>query len=100
MAACLGLFGGPDAFVFAALHGAGKGIFTIAIAKGTLPLALFGTSGYGRRLGWLNAPARILQPAAPLIFGAALSAWGIGALWLTAGIGLMATLALFVIRRS
>ena len=63
-------FGGPAAYVFAVLHGAGNGILTIA--KGTLPLALFGASGYGRRIGWLNAPARILQAAAPLIFGAAL----------------------------
>lgn len=43
--------------------GAGNGILTIA--NGTLPLALFGAAGYGRRIGWLNAPARILQAAAP-----------------------------------
>ncbi len=97
-AACLAIFGGPAAFLFAGLHGAGNGILTIA--KGTLPLALFGASGYGRRLGWLNAPARALQAAAPLIFGAALAAWGLEALWLTAGIGAFATLALFAIRRS
>lgn len=97
-AGCLAVFGGPAAFLFAGLHGAGNGILTIA--KGTLPLALFGASGYGRRLGWLNAPARVLQAAAPLIFGAALSAWGLGALWLTAGIGALATLALFAIRRT
>ena len=97
-AGCLAVFGGPAAFLFAGLHGAGNGILTIA--KGTLPLALFGASGYGRRLGWLNAPARMLQAAAPLIFGAALSAWGLGALWLTAGIGALATLALFAIRRT
>lgn len=63
--------GGPAAFAFAILHGAGNGILTIA--KGTLPLALFGATGYGARLGWLNAPARVLQAAAPLIFGAALA---------------------------
>lgn len=97
-AGCLALFGGPVAFLFAGLRGAGNGILTIA--KGTLPLALFGASGYGRRLGWLNAPARVLQAAAPLIFGAALSDWGLGALWLTAGIGALATLALFAIRRT
>lgn len=97
-AGCLAVFGGPAAFLFAGLHGAGNGVLTIA--KGTLPLALFGASGYGRRLGWLNAPARMLQAAAPLIFGAALSAWGLGALWLTAGIGALATLALFAIRRT
>ena len=66
-------FGGPAAYVFAILHGAGNGILTIA--KGTLPLALFGPAGYGQRIGWLNAPARILQAAAPLVFGAALTFW-------------------------
>ncbi|HSF64194.1 MAG TPA: MFS transporter [Paracoccaceae bacterium] len=90
-------FGGPAAYVFALLHGAGNGIMTIA--KGTLPLALFGVAGYGQRLGWLNAPARILQAAAPLIFGAALTAWGLSAIWLTAGVGLAAAAALFALRR-
>ncbi len=91
-------FGGPAAYAFALLHGAGNGILTIA--KGTLPLALFGTVGYGRRIGWLNAPARILQAAAPLIFGAALTAWGLSAIWLTAGIGLAALAALLALRRG
>lgn len=97
-AVCLLAFGGPAAYVFAVMHGAGNGILTIA--KGTLPLALFGTTGYGARLGWLNAPARILQAAAPLIFGAALANWGLQAIWLTAGIGALATVALFLLRRT
>jgi MFS family permease len=97
-ALCLVVFGGPAAYGFAILHGAGNGILTIA--KGTLPLALFGAAGYGARLGWLNAPARLLQAAAPLIFGAALAAWGLQAIWLTAGIGLLATAALFLLRRT
>ena len=91
-------FGGPAAYVFAILHGAGNGIMTIA--KGTLPLSLFGPAGYGRRLGWLNAPARISQAAAPLIFGAALTAWGVQAIWLTAGLGLLALVALLCLKRS
>ncbi|MFN6925162.1 MAG: MFS transporter [Tabrizicola sp.] len=97
-AAGLVAFGGPAAYAFAVLHGAGNGILTIA--KGTLPLALFGAAGYGARLGWLNAPARVLQAAAPLVFGAALAAWGLQAIWLTAGIGVLATLALLAIRRG
>lgn len=91
-------FGGPAAYVFAILHGAGNGILTIA--KGTLPLALFGPAGYGQRIGWLNAPARILQAAAPLVFGAALTLWGAQAIWLTAGIGLLSLLALALLGRS
>ncbi|MGS4944128.1 MFS transporter [Meridianimarinicoccus sp. RP-17] len=89
--------GGPAAYAFALLHGAGNGILTIA--KGTLPLALFGAAGYGARLGWLGAPARIAQAAAPLAFGAALTAWGVSAIWLTAGIGLAATGALLLLRK-
>lgn len=97
-AVALVTFGGPAAYVFAILHGAGNGILTIA--KGTLPLALFGAAGYGRRIGWLNAPARILQAAAPLIFGAALSSWGVSAIWLTAGMGLAAMIALVLLGRD
>lgn len=90
--------GAPASYAFAFLHGAGNGILTIA--RGTLPLAMFGTAGYGRRIGWLNAPARILQAAAPLVFGAALTAWGVSAIWLTTGFGLAATLALLILRRN
>lgn len=97
-AVCLVAFGGPAAFAFALIHGAGNGILTIA--KGTLPLALFGAAGYGARLGWLNAPARVLQAAAPLIFGAALAAWGLHAIWVTAGVGILAMVALLALKRT
>jgi len=97
-AVALVMIGGPAAYAFALIHGAGNGILTIA--KGTLPLALFGPAGYGRRLGLLNAPARALQAAAPLIFGAALTAWGTDAVWLTAGIGAASLVALLRLKRS
>ena len=97
-AVALVTIGGPAAYAFALLHGAGNGILTIA--KGTLPLALFGAASYGQRIGWLNAPARILQAAAPLVFGVALTAWGVSAVWLTAGIGLAALVALLLLRRT
>jgi MFS family permease len=96
-ALCLVIFGGPAAYAFTLLHGAGNGILTIS--KGTLPLALFGSQGYGTLLGWLNAPARVLQAAAPLVFGAALAAWGVNAIWLTAGMGLISSLVLLNLRR-
>ncbi|WP_191575903.1 MFS transporter [Achromobacter insolitus] len=91
------LTGGPAmAPVFAILHGAGNGILTIA--KGTLPLALFGPQGYGARQGWLMMPARGAQAAAPFLFGLALDSWGANALWLSGGIGLAAFGALVVLR--
>lgn len=83
------LIAGPAlAPAFAILHGAGNGILTIA--KGTLPLALFGTQGYGARQGWLMMPARVAQALAPFLFGLALDAWGANALLLSGAIGLMA----------
>jgi hypothetical protein len=48
------------------MHGIGNGILTIA--KGTLPLAIFGPDGYGLRQGVLMAPARIAQAGAPFLF--------------------------------
>ncbi|CUJ15320.1 MFS transporter [Achromobacter aegrifaciens] len=91
------LGGGPVmAPVFAVLHGAGNGILTIA--KGTLPLVLFGPQGYGARQGWLMMPARVAQALAPFLFGVALDRWGGNALWLSGGIGLGAFAALLLLR--
>jgi MFS family permease len=84
--------GGPAGVAFALLHGAGNGVLTIA--KGTLPLVIFGPDSYGARLGLLMAPARITQAFAPYLFGLALDHLGKGALWLSIGIGLISCLAL------
>lgn len=91
------LAAGPVAApAFTLLHGAGNGILTIA--KGTLPLALFGPQGYGARQGWLMMPARIAQALAPFAFGLALDAWGVRALWLSGAIGVAAWAALLALR--
>jgi hypothetical protein len=91
------LFIGPPAAVgFALLHGAGNGIMTIA--KGTLPLALFGPQGYGARQGWMMMPARVAQAMAPVAFGVAIERLGEDALWLSAGLGLAAFAALMSVR--
>lgn len=86
------VLGPASAWLFAFLHGAGNGILTIA--KGTLPLVVFGAAGYGQRQGWIMAPARVAQAAAPLLFGMAVVRWSSGALWLTAALGLLACLLL------
>jgi hypothetical protein len=70
----------------------------ITIAKGTLPLALFGPGGYGLRSGLLSAPARMLQAAAPFLFGLLLDRVGIGAVGLSAGLCLAAFGSLFLLR--
>jgi predicted MFS family arabinose efflux permease len=95
-AALLVLFGAPAAVAFALLHGAGNGILTIA--KGTLPLALFGPQGYGRRQGVLMVPARLAQALAPWLFGLWLDRWGVAALWASAALGMSALLALLWLR--
>ncbi len=91
------ILGGPAlAAGFAVLHGLGNGLLTIA--KGTLPLALFGPHGYGARQGWLSLPARVAQAAAPVVFGLALDAWGANVLWLSGGLGLLAFGALALLK--
>ncbi len=95
-AALVVLLGVHGIIAFALLHGAGNGMITIV--KGTLPLALFGPQGYGRRSGLLSAPARTLQSAAPFLFGLLLDRVGIGALGLSAGLCLAAFGSLFLLR--
>ena len=90
------MLGAPAVAAFALLHGAGNGILTIA--KGTLPLALFGPAGYGQRQGLLMLPARLGQALSPWLFGLLLSGYGAGALWWSAGLALSALLALLLIR--
>lgn len=90
------LAGPPGAIAFGLLHGAGNGILTIA--KGTLPLVLFGPAGYGHRQGLLMVPARLAQALAPWAFGVALDRWGAGALWLSAGVGAAALVALLALK--
>jgi predicted MFS family arabinose efflux permease len=97
-AALIGIFGAPAAALFGVLHGAGNGILTIA--KGTLPLAIFGPAGYGQRQGLLMVPARIAQALAPWLFGLCLDRWGAGALWLSGGLGAVAFIALWFLPKQ
>jgi hypothetical protein len=69
----------------------------LTIAKGTLPLVVFGAQGYGQRQGWLVLPARVAQALAPWLFGLALDHWGAGALGLSAAAGTLAFGALFLL---
>jgi len=96
-AVLLALLGAPLAAVFAILHGAGNGILTIA--KGTLPLVLFGAHGYGLRQGLLMVPARVAQASAPWLFGILLDRFGAGALWFSTALGMAAFLALLLLPR-
>jgi MFS family permease len=95
-AACLAAVGAPAAAVFALLHGAGNGLLTIA--RGTVPLALFGPEAFGARTGLLGAPARAAQALAPLLFGLLLDRMGTRVLVVSAGLSLSALVGLLMLR--
>jgi hypothetical protein len=78
------------------LHGAGNGLLTIA--KGTVPLAIFGPVGYGLRSGILGAPARATQAASPLLFGLLMDYMGMGVIAVSAGLSLSAFVALLLLK--
>jgi MFS family permease len=94
-AAVLALAGGGAASLFAIFHGTGNGILTIA--RGTLPLAIFGPKDYGYRLGIIGAPARMAQAAAPLLFGLLIDTMGSRVLMVSSALSLAALLALFLL---
>jgi hypothetical protein len=97
-AAIIGLAGGAAASAFAIFHGTGNGILTIA--RGTLPLAMFGPKNYGYRLGIIGAPARMAQAAAPLAFGLLVDIMGSRVLIVSSALSLSALLALFLLRKQ
>jgi predicted MFS family arabinose efflux permease len=96
-AAVLALFGATAApGAFAVLHGAGSGILTIA--RGTVPLAMFGAQNYGYRLGLLGAPSRVAMAAAPLLFGLLIERYGAGVLVFSSALSLGALFGLCMLK--
>lgn len=95
-AGLLAVVGAPVVAVFTVLHGAGNGLLTIA--RGTVPLALFGPQSYGERSGLLGAPARLTQACAPLAFGFLLDEMDAYVLLVSAGLCLAAFAALLALR--
>ena len=95
-AALIAVTGGTGAYcAFAILYGSGNGILTIA--RGTLPLAIFGPANYGYRLGLLGAPARLSQAMAPLLFGFLIDYLGDGVLIVSSLLSLCALASLSLI---
>lgn len=85
--------GDPIALVaFAVLYGAGSGI--VSIARGTVPLAVWGPFGYASRLGVISSVRIVVSALAP--FAVAAIADGIGAVAAIAvliGLGALGVLA-------
>jgi MFS family permease len=50
---------------FALMYGMANGLLTIA--RGTVPLALFGAAGYGRLMGRIGGPYLVVQAMAPVV---------------------------------
>lgn len=59
------------AMLFCVAMGLGHGLF--AIARNTLPLALFGAKEYGTYMGLLTVPQNIVNAMAPVLFAAVIS---------------------------
>ena len=97
-AAVIALLGGGAASAFAIFHGTGNGILTIA--RGTLPLSIFGPQNYAYRLGIIGAPARMAQAAAPLAFGVLIDVLGEKVLIVSSALSLAALLALLLVRKK
>jgi MFS family permease len=95
-AAILAVAGGGASGVFSIFFGLGNGILTIA--RGTLPLAIFGPQNYGYRLGLIGAPARMAQAAAPLLFGLLIDVMGSRVLIVSSALSLSALAALCLLR--
>lgn len=94
----LAVIGPAGAAPFALLYGAGNGLLTIA--RGTVPLALFGPNSYGERTGLLGAPARAAQAFAPLLYGLLLQTMGLSVIYISAGLCLAALVALLCLRAA
>jgi formate hydrogenlyase subunit 3/multisubunit Na+/H+ antiporter MnhD subunit len=78
--------------LFAVLHGAGTGMLTIT--RGTLPLAMYGPTGYGARIGRISVPARVGQATAPFLLGLAIDKLGVAMLFISTALSLAALIAL------
>ncbi|HWV54932.1 MFS transporter [Pseudorhodoplanes sp.] len=86
------------AIAFAIMFGAANGLLTIA--RGAVPLALFGASGYGRVLGRIAKPFQVMQAMAPLALAFVVEHSGDAtALAVTAAFGVVSLVCLIAIRR-
>jgi hypothetical protein len=84
------------AVVFAVCMGLGSGL--TSIVSGTLPLELFGRSGYGSRLGWCTSAKQVTSAVAPVAMSMSMAGIGVhGSLWIIMAAGLAGAAAFAVI---
>jgi MFS family permease len=80
-----GTGGLPLVVVFTLLMGASQGVITIV--RGAVPLALFGTKGYGAVLGVIATPVLVVNAASPTVFAWIVDRWGWGTARVTLLVG-------------
>jgi hypothetical protein len=86
----------PGAIIFAMIFGMGSGL--MSIVTGTLPLALFGSDGYGKLQGKMSAARLIVSAIAPFCLALSMDWIGVlSSLLIVAGIGTLASTAFFAI---
>lgn len=86
------------AALFAVMFGAANGVVTIA--RGALPLALFGSVGYGRVVGRIARPAQICQALAPFALAYVIDQWsGRAALEMLIAVALLSLACFAALRR-
>lgn len=86
--------GAAGAVIFAILFGLSQGLSSIV--RGTIPLALFGRSGYGARLGRISAISVTVKSCAPFVFALLLE--NAGPVFAFAAMGALAVFSLAVLR--
>lgn len=83
------------ALAFAVVFGLGSGLSSIV--QGTLPLALFGSAGYGERLGRVTSVRLVVSSAAPFAFAFMME--NLGASWALAVTAILGSVAVLVFLR-
>ena len=86
------------AALFAVMFGAANGLVTIA--RGTVPLAMFGSAGYGHVVGRIAGPSLLSQAVAPLVLASVIEhASDAVALAIAAGLAILSLACFLTIRR-
>jgi predicted MFS family arabinose efflux permease len=82
------------AALFAIAFGAANGVMTVA--RGALPLVMFGPAGYGRVIGRIARPGLFVQALAPFVVASAVERFSDQAVLVSAIVGALLALACFL----
>lgn len=97
-AAIMLIFGPRAGAAFALGQGGGNGMLTVA--KGVLPLQIYGADNYAVRSAMIGVPARFLQAGGPVFYGLILDRSPVAAVALSSGLCLFMFAMTFGLRRA